>query len=422
MKQKQLTLTRMIMPEEQHQYIELSFDVPPRTAGIQADYYVEDGECVIDLGVQDTEQVRGWSGGARSSFNIEETTATPGYRAGSIPVGEWAIILGAYRVPNPCSVTVTVTLTEMEPAWLKGDLHMHSVHSDGSYTLDEIVELCEQKGLDFIATTDHNTTSQNQFIHKESPLTIIPGMELTTNFGHCNFFGVADPVRDFRAISDDQVRERLTEAKTAGAKISLNHPHCPQCGWHWDWELDYDFVEVWNGPWREANAKTVDWWHQQLCQGKRIPAIGGSDTHRPHRYVQHGTPTVWVYSDSRSGESILRAIEQRRVSVSYLPDGPFVSLSCESYTTGDVVPLPAPAQVTARFERLSRGDRIKFISNDQVENELIHQADETQLEVPVEVNGQFFVRVEVWRYIEEAGQEMMAAMSNPMYFEGKPGR
>lgn len=77
---------------------------------------------------------------------------------------------------------------------------------------------------------------------------MIPGMELTTNQGHANFLGIIAPVQDFRVNSSEQVKERIREARSNGARIVLNHPHCPNCGWEWDWAADYDWVEIWNGP------------------------------------------------------------------------------------------------------------------------------------------------------------------------------
>ena len=40
------------------------------------------------------------------------------------------------------------------------DLHMHTVYSDGDKTVAEILELCEQKKLEYISITDHNTCKQ----------------------------------------------------------------------------------------------------------------------------------------------------------------------------------------------------------------------------------------------------------------------
>ena len=47
----------------------------------------------------------------------------------------------------------------------RGDLHTHTVHSDGALTVDELARFAAESGLDFIAVTDHNTISH----HRELP-------------------------------------------------------------------------------------------------------------------------------------------------------------------------------------------------------------------------------------------------------------
>lgn len=37
------------------------------------------------------------------------------------------------------------------------DMHMHSLYSDGDKTIEEILKICEEKKLDYISITDHNT-------------------------------------------------------------------------------------------------------------------------------------------------------------------------------------------------------------------------------------------------------------------------
>ena len=40
------------------------------------------------------------------------------------------------------------------------DLHIHSMYSDGSKTVEEILKMCEEKRLEYISITDHNTAKQ----------------------------------------------------------------------------------------------------------------------------------------------------------------------------------------------------------------------------------------------------------------------
>ncbi len=65
------------------------------------------------------------------------------------------------------------------------DLHVHSDKSDGSYSPSDLVSYALQKGLTAIALTDHDTIDGiDEAINaaKGTPLTVIPGIELSTEY------------------------------------------------------------------------------------------------------------------------------------------------------------------------------------------------------------------------------------------------
>lgn len=39
-------------------------------------------------------------------------------------------------------------------------MHMHSLYSDGDKSLEEVLKKCEEKHLEYISLTDHNTCRQ----------------------------------------------------------------------------------------------------------------------------------------------------------------------------------------------------------------------------------------------------------------------
>ncbi|WP_248930212.1 CehA/McbA family metallohydrolase [Paenibacillus hamazuiensis] len=415
--------TRFIPAEAQSSYIEIPFTMPEQAEEIHVAYsVVSHGEpsAVIDLGVRDGKRVRGWSGGARTEFRIGRETATPGYLAGDLAPGEWAVLHNAYKVPQEgCTVNVTVRCSLATPRWLKGDLHTHSVNSDGKYTLEENAAIMEQLGCDFIAMTDHNAISQNYTYPRGTNVVMIPGMEFTTNFGHSNFLGVTDPLNDFRVKSRDDVNEHLAEARAKGAKIVLNHPHCDYCAWEWGFDVDHDWVEVWNGPFSERNARTLAWWQEQLESGRRLVAVGGSDVHRPDPYVKHAMPCTWVYAEMKTIDGILEGIGKGRVVMTHSPEGPFMELTCGDYMTGDVIPASADqdeASIRLRIDNLLAGDRVKLISERGVEQTVnVNRSGEGLFEANAE--GRLFYRAEVWRHFEQADQMLLAALTNPIYWE-----
>ena len=65
------------------------------------------------------------------------------------------------------------------------DLHMHTTYSDGTESCSTVLKKCQEKNLDVISITDHNTA----LVYKELEKTdipslfkghIIPGIELNT--------------------------------------------------------------------------------------------------------------------------------------------------------------------------------------------------------------------------------------------------
>lgn len=413
-----MIIHKSIRYDQKLKYIEVPFSVNENIEKITVSYVVKDQQSVIDIGIRDPLRVRGWSGGARDSFYLSTQDATPGYLSGDFPFGEWAIILGAYKVPETgCQVEIKLELKQRkEKSWLKGDLHLHSVHSDGSYTMNEIVAIAEELELDFIATTDHNTISQNFDETPTKKLTRIPGMELTTYYGHCNLFGVKDPIKDFRSSSVEELTCRIHEAKSHGAKISINHPHDPGCLWEWGWNVvEYDWVEIWNGPWREGNQKTLEWWQQQLIKGEKIVVVGGSDTHRPNKWVKHGMPTTWVLSSSVHQEAILSGIDKGNVFISYSPKGPRIKLDCGTATMGDTV-NESSELVELVVTELTDGDIVKVISEKGVEVSFTKKESQSSLQHNWLFERRFY-RIEVWRYFYEIGEHALAAISNPIYKE-----
>ncbi|ALC81894.1 MULTISPECIES: CehA/McbA family metallohydrolase [Bacillus] len=416
-----LTLTRLITKSEERNYIEIPFAIENDLSRLMVKYEVisqGSDPCVVDLGVRDQSRVRGWSGGARSEFYIGIDQATPGYTPGDLKAGEWAILLGAYRIAKEgCIVKLTIISEEkplLQKSWLKGDLHLHTIHSDGSYLVRENVQIAAQHGLDIIGAMDHNVTSQNAEYESFGDILSIPGMELTTYEGHCNLFGVKEPVLDFRAQTTNEMKSKLQEAKEKGALISINHPFDDGCPWNYGFDLEFDAVEVWNGPWRECNEKAVQWWHEQLVRGMRIPAVGGSDTHRPDPYVRQGYPTTRIYAE-KSVAGILSAIQAGNVTLSYSPDGPAIELRADQAIAGD---LCKPEQeVSVSISGLEKGDEIKIISNREIEYTLVVESGQSTFHYLWQhVKERFFYRIEVWRTFPAFGKKGMAALSNPIYF------
>ncbi len=69
------------------------------------------------------------------------------------------------------------------------DLHIHSVHSDGTYSPGEIVKLAKKRGLVAVSLTDHDTISGTQeaiTAGRQLDIEVIPGIELSVKHGDLN--------------------------------------------------------------------------------------------------------------------------------------------------------------------------------------------------------------------------------------------
>lgn len=359
-----LTLTGTLTRADHETYREVPFDVPAgvRRITVAFDYTGREQKAVIDIGLRDPQRFRGWSGGNKSSFTVSATDATPSYLVGPLPAGEWRLVLGVpnLRAGQTAHYTATISFErdatftgfsdaplKSGPGWYRGDLHLHTGHSDASCVsrrgkkapcpVFKTLEAAAARGLDFIAVTDHNTTSQNGSLRELAPyfddLLLIPGREITTFQGHANVFGpVADIDFQLGSKRAPDVAAIQRQVERAGGVLSINHPGLPSgepcmgCGWTAK-GVDYSrvqAVEVANGG-ALAQARGGDlfsgvpFWEARLNEGRRITAVGGSDNHDPTKPLAEaqsvGAPTTVVKASALSQAAILAGIRAGEVFV-----------------------------------------------------------------------------------------------------------
>ena len=325
-------------------YRYLPVDVPPGISAVMVRLIYECAAGVLDLGCFGPAGFRGWSGGARSTFTVADTWATPGYLPGPVEPGEWNIVLGLHRVPvEGIEYDVEVTLSSdvlpppdppalpvvpsrrptrdlpAEPGlrWLAGDLHSHSVHSDGSLTVDELACLAVEAGLDFLAVTDHNTVSHHPHLAAaagRSGVQLLPGQEVTRDHGHANAFGDIGWI-DFRQPAD----EWMAETARRGGLLSVNHPLAADCAWRHTGTARPPLAEIWHWTWSDRTwGGPLAWW---AAWGREAVAVGGSDFHTPAHGRPLGVPTTWVQT---ADGDVLAALAAGRVAVNAGRDEPLL--------------------------------------------------------------------------------------------------
>jgi hypothetical protein len=374
----------------------------------------------IDLGLiaPDGSQV-GASGSDKAEFTLSETSATPGYHPHPLTPGEWQIIVGAYRIADEgVQVTYEIEFTPKTRRLFKGDLHVHTVASDGVQTVADLAQRARRHGLDFLAITDHNQPVSADSLPRIDGITLIPGLEWTHYQGHAGFLGTERPYDgSFIANTPDEVKAHFISAHERGATIIVDHPFDENCPFLFDINsLPIDAIEVWNGPMRESNLKAVGFWQTLLAAGKRIPISGGSDFHRDTPFLFPGGPTTCVYAMSNSPADILAAVREGHSYITFAPDAPSLEMSANGSIIGDTVSLASTRSIHIKLENLSGGDVVRIV--DRKEAKAILQAPrhgEFELDYPVSAPG--ITRVEVVRTFLPGLPLLPALLSNPIYFE-----
>jgi hypothetical protein len=356
---------------------------------------------------------------------IGRTRASDGHLPGPLPAGTWRVMFYVYKTkPEGVDVTLTISIAsdggpepDAGPRWLKGDLHAHTVHSDGTWTVSALAAAAQEAGLDFIAITDHNVSSHHREVDAMPPggPLLLHGIELTTAGGHMNIWGVpSGGMVEHRMLREDNraLQSAVTQAHSLGALISINHPFaaCKACDWAFDRQAaNFDGIEVWNGSWGTEDEKALDWWKDLILSGRRITAIGSSDSHGPQADL--GGPAVSVYARRDEGD-LLQAIRSGRVVIGASPRiGIGIEVSNGSATAGPgedlAVKHNANVRLVLRLDGAPGGTVILYSAGGEVRRWVWAASFRQELTIPA--NTTFF------RLEARDQQDSMIALTNPVW-------
>ena len=415
-----IELTGRLTPEDRRRsdYLAVPFEVPAGAAALHVTFTYEGvmaadvrtGGNTIDLGLFGPGSLdfgspafRGWSGSERNDVWLTANSATPGYRPGQIEPGRWHTVLGLYQVGAagapyrlaietldgvPDALAPTLAVRPPAPAsadrlpgsavgwdagWLRGDLHCHTLHSDGADEPATLASEALRLGLDYLAMTDHNTDSHHpQVAASGDEIVLLNAEEITTYYGHSNAWGLERWV-DFRSRTGAEMRRSFDEVHRQGGVVSVNHPFGGTSPWELgdDTAAAADTIEVWNGPWSADERAAIDWWAGLLAAGARLTAVGGSDCHSFRRRVDQplAGPTTWVRAATRDRDGVIAALRAGRVVVTRRPETsrPDLHASVGDRTAGigDTLDVPAGAAVpvTADVAGDATGLTIRLLSD-----------------------------------------------------------
>lgn len=119
------------------------------------------------------------------------------------------------------------------------ELHSHTCWSkDCVVSFDRIIRFCQQRGIDRIAITDHNTADGALAMKQIAPELVIVGEEIMTDRGELLGYYVQETIPP--GLTPDETIKRLRDQ---GAVISVSHP----------------FDRLRKGAWEEAELlKIID--------------------------------------------------------------------------------------------------------------------------------------------------------------------
>ncbi|MEM0005914.1 MAG: CehA/McbA family metallohydrolase [Ignisphaera sp.] len=447
--------------KEESDYTYINFNLPEGYNNIELEYNFnkEDG-CILDIGIFDARNLfRGWSGSSKTKIHIDDTSATPGYIAGEMYPGTWTVVLGLAKITDcGCKYRIVIRMSKhrsrtssgetcvcREEArrtangrWIKGDLHVHTIHSDGKDGVCSLILKAIKLGLDYIAITDHNTISQITEIEtaKCPEILVIPGIEISTYYGHINTWGRR--WFDFRRKDISDFKSLIDEIHREGLLASLNHPfnfdvNCIGCDFKYKELIGFDSIEVWNGPTPVTwNAYALNWWHNLLAKGMTIPIIGGSDYHGGSD-VELANPTTWIYVNELTMESMLEGIRRGRAFISRGPEGPKVDMGVyqgdKRYYIGDRIEnarkqlkISIDVEVTRDIiDKYVNEAVLRIITSREVIKVYNIRGKLSRFVDTINVDdGTKFIRVEVGRYKDPYSLEPntiieLLALTNPIY-------
>jgi hypothetical protein len=331
--------------------------------------------------------------------------ATPGYLAGPLPPGILRVVIHVHRIVpgDACRYRLVVEWDE-EPvpaanaarspaapraappraagrlAWYRGDLHAHTVHSDGDWDIPAFLGEARETGLDFVALTEHNTTSHLSAIGKLSdtaPL-VIAGMELTTFRGHALSLGTREWI-DWGVLREGGMSRIAGDVRRRGGLLVIAHPQaegdpvCTGCDWRFDEMMPglAPAVEVWNGPWAgdSNNERALALWYGWLSGGQRLAATAGSDAHGIGG-LRAGVGRNVVWSPGCTEEAILGAIAAGHL---YVSAGPALELSAADggrlVMMGETLAVES-AELGVRWEGCPPGSLLRLVGDGGVLDEV----------------------------------------------------
>jgi len=435
---------------DSHGYFSHQFDVPEGATRLDIDFRYSPKRVgkygnLLTLSLFDPRSERGTAHRQDpiQHISLSASEASPGYLPGALEPGSWKLMINGNLInpgapveyeldvaigfdAQPTGTTWTRGVTGPRGAgWYRGDLHGHTIHSDGSWDVSGLLNFARQHQLDFVTLTDHNTVSGlvEMDSHSSDELLTMGGFELTTFYGHALALGLRRPI-DWRVSPGTRtITDIMAEVEAEGGLFVIAHPACPGdpicTGCHWEYQDmmpgTAKLVEVCNEYFSSGsnNQGAIELWYQWLNQGHRLHATVGSDIHGPADPALEFLFNV-VYAREFAEADILDGVRRGHAYLSSEPRLEFTGrTSSGSALMGDSLVGNRP-EFLVRWTACHEGDRLRVIVDGQVTKEF-----------PTGVEGQQTWTLDDgqphWCLIEvrdDSGN--LRALTNPIFTESAP--
>ena len=446
------TFTGQLTTEDNKTYKAHPFNVPEDVTNVHItfDYTPEYGtgrihRNQVDISLDDPDGIRGnWSRAcAENGIHVNAIASSPGFITGEVQAGEWTVYVAAHRILSPDTVEYTINITlstdeldlnpptydgsqrvaKAETGWYRGDLHAHTLHSDGWWDIPEFTEYMRSRGLDFVSLSDHNTPTglaQHRSQTEDGFLTM-GGMELSTFNGHMLALGNSNWYEWRLGIRDGvDITSIMQAVVDSGALLIIAHPMAPDepfcSGCHWFFDEARPGVamgvEVWNGYWQVFNEQGLQQYYTWLNLGHRLVLTSGTDIHnRPVPDETRRAGANVVYAEELSEKAILDAVGKGHSYVSAEPELLLTATSASGKEAmcGDKLPNEA-STIKVTWNDAHIEDILRFIVDGKV-HEQVDVGVSGERQWTLEANQAAWCTVE----LRDANNDMWA-VSNPIFF------
>jgi len=290
---------------------------------------------------------------------------------------------------------------EIDGSWFKGNIHSHSINSDGILNVFQLSFLYKANGYDFLFITDHNKlTDVSEISEKMEDFLVLPGEEINAGKSrvgteyHILSLNITEeiPKGDPQVIINETLRQ--------GGEAVIAHPY-------WSALTVEDIlnlkgflgIEIFNTTCEFSIGKGYSTiiWDDLLVRGRNTYGFVTDDVHwhfNPHRPVDACYGYIMVKAEDLTANLIMESL---RRGLFYSSTGPkIIDMEVDEES---VYVKTSPVKIINFISNSSLGERFTGISNPITEATYRFRGKET------------YVRVEIEDY------EGRRAWTNPIYLE-----